>query len=670
MSSRIKMIALMILVFLSRLAGAADVVFLSDPRTPSAALPALELACRFYGLELSTIPVSAGTDQQAKSALLSEGRLLAVVASAGTLTNGAMVGVLEALKRQDGSRVPILIADLAAESNGGLLTTLSDGRLSWGESFRGETRPGRYEVGAIERVARELARRSFRASLLDVETLSGDPADGIRTIIGVTLENGGATKPVFMMAARNGQEWFYLTRCRVTCPLYAQRPPIDEGRILEALPMLMFVRYAGGPRCWQSPGYFANLTIDDPWLREPYGDLHFAALLREMERANFHTTLAFIPWNYDRSQAAVVSLFRDHPDRYSLCIHGNDHDRSEFTDPNSARHREGDIVQGLARMEAFTRLTGIGVDRVMVFPHTIASDAETLAALKKYNFLATFNQDNVPLSLPRPRELSFYLRAVTQDYGDFPSVNRAGVAGQTASDFALELFLGNPILLYDHHDLFRTGVDRFNRLAETINGLGPSVRWATLGTVARHLYLTRARDDGESDVLAMCRSLELENPGPRDMTFHVHKPDAFAVPIRRLTVDGRPCPYERTAGGIDLVVTVPAGATALIDLEYENDYAGSSVSIAKASTRVRILRGLSDFRDIRLSSFPLGRAVIRLFYGSGAYRAARGRIIVFGSVVLAAIALLLWILWRRRRRNRARRRAAPVADPSDQSGSR
>jgi hypothetical protein len=321
-------------------------------------------------------------------------------------------------------------------------------------------------------------------------------------------------------------------------------------------------------------------------------------------------------------------------------------------------------------MEAFTRLTGIGVDRVMVFPHTIASDAETLAALKKYNFLATFNQDNVPLSLPRPRELSFYLRAVTLDYGDFPSVNRAGVARQSGSDFALDLFLGNPILLYDHHDLFRTGIDRFDRLAGMINGLEPSVRWASLGTVARHLYLTRAREDGDRDVLAMCRSLELENPGARDMTFHVHKPDSFAVPIRRLTVDGRVFPYERAAGGIDLVVKVPAGGETLIDLEYENDYVGSAVGIAKTSTRVRILRALSDFRDIRLASFPLGRSVINLFYGSGAYRVARGRVMVFGLIVLVVIALTAVILWRRRRKSRARRLAAAAAGPPDRTGGR
>ena len=81
---------------------------------------------------------------------------------------------------------------------------------------------------------------------------------------------------------------------------------------------------------WHTPGLYANLTIDDPWLTEPYGHLIYKGLLNEMEKADFHTTIAFIPWNYDRSEDEVAALFREHPDRFSVCIHGNNHDHREF----------------------------------------------------------------------------------------------------------------------------------------------------------------------------------------------------------------------------------------------------------------------------------------------------------------------------------------------------
>jgi hypothetical protein len=653
------------LAILPGLAFSADVVFLDSPGTPSPALRTIEMACQFYGLRLEKFAVMEGTGLEALSAFLAKNRPDAVIVRPSSLTDAGIRKILAMSKKKDNSPLPVLVVDVDPAVDGLLLKELSSGKISGCTSYQGNPQAGRYQLGDIERVARHLNQKTFAINLQTADFLSHDPASGTQDIIGFVLDKNESAKPVFVMVPMDGREWFFLTRFHATCPLYVQRPSIDGGRILEALPFLMFLRYACGERCWQSPGYFANLTIDDPWLREPYGYLHFASLLTEMERANFHTTLAFIPWNYDRSQPGVISLFREHPDRFSISIHGNDHDHSEFGDPNSALHREADIVQGLARMEAFTRLTGIKYDPVMVFPHAIASDAETLAILKKHNFLSTINQSNVPLAMPFPKNLFFFLRSVTLDYADFPSVNRAAAYVQTESDFAIEMFLGNPLLLYGHHDLFQKGIDSFNGLAETINKLEPAVQWTTLGAVSRHLYLTRTREDGDYDVLALSRSIELENPHDRAAAFHVLKPESFSFPIHRIMVDGGVYPFEKTDEGIALILEIPAGSERSIDIEYENGFSVSSVDISKKTTRTKILRGLSDFRDIRLSSFPLGRTVINLFYGSGAYRYTKGQFIMFGLIVLVVTAVLLWLLFRRIRRIRARRKAARAAGAQD-----
>lgn len=81
-------------------------------------------------------------------------------------------------------------------------------------------------------------------------------------------------------------------------------------------PFVLFLRYAAGNYGWQLDGHYANLTIDDAWLTQPYGHLDYPALLTEMEKHNFHTTIAFIPWNFDRSEPDTVTLFRDHPERF------------------------------------------------------------------------------------------------------------------------------------------------------------------------------------------------------------------------------------------------------------------------------------------------------------------------------------------------------------------
>ena len=72
---------------------------------------------------------------------------------------------------------------------------------------------------------------------------------------------------------------------------------------------MIFAKYGAGDRGWHALHHDANLTIDDPWLREPYGHLDYKDLLTEMERHNFHTTIAFIPWNYDRSEQSGGCAF-------------------------------------------------------------------------------------------------------------------------------------------------------------------------------------------------------------------------------------------------------------------------------------------------------------------------------------------------------------------------
>jgi hypothetical protein len=657
MSLRARSILLIALVLLPGVLFSADVLFIESAQYASSARQDIELACQFYGLTLRVQRIEPGRFSMSIPAV---GDPAAIIVSAPALIEPSLRKLFS--RREAGvGAAPLLIVDITPSTEASLLQEISAGRILGCGALPEPAPSGRYIIGDNPGIAGHLSGRSFDFRPLDMGFLRCGSDRDVPSLIRIAIGQEDPGSPVFFGPAGPAGRTFFLTDFRGQAPKYVERPTLDLAQLLESLPILMFLRYAGGERCWRAPGYFANLTIDDPWLREPYGSLRYKALLAEMEKSHFHTTIAFIPWNYDRSQEAVAALFREHPSRFSICIHGNDHDHSEFTDPNSASHREADIVQGLARMEAFTRLTGIGFDRVMVFPHTIADDAETLGLLKKHNFLATFNQDNVPLSLTRPRDLAFYLRDVTLDYADFPSVNRSGIADQSETDFALELFLGNPILLYDHHTLFRKGMDRFNRLAETINKLEPSLRWTTLGDIARHLYLTREREDGDHDVLAFCRSIELDNPGPAPKTFHIHKPESFQFPILKLTANDVVVPYETTPDGIDLVLEVPAGARRVVSVEYRGDDVGTPLDIARTSKRAAILRRLSDFRDIQLSSFPLGQKAVDFFYQSGAYRYARGWTVLVGLALLVLAAVLLVVVLKRARRARARRRAVGSA---------
>ena len=184
-----------------------------------------------------------------------------------------------------------------------------------------------------------------------------------------------------------------------------------------------------------------------------------------MEQHNFHTTLAFVPWNFDRSQSATVSLLRTHLDRFSICIHGNNHDHREFGsyDNRPLWGQINDIKQALARMAKFSELTQLPYDPVMVFPHAIAPE-ETLAVLKRYNFAATANFLHEPMGTIAPSDPEFALRPATMAFANFPSLRRYSVeATIPPSQLAIDAFLGNPMLFYVHQGFFASGIDAFNK---------------------------------------------------------------------------------------------------------------------------------------------------------------------------------------------------------------
>lgn len=460
-------------------------------------------------------------------------------------------------------------------------------------------------------------------------------------------------------------------------------PPLKEGerqlykskRFLEIAPWLVWLREVFGERCWSFPWRSANLTIDDPWLLEPYGELNYAELLAEMEKVDFHTTIAFVPWNYDRNHQDVVDLFRENTSRYSLSVHGNNHDHQEFykyvseaDDPwpaKSLEEQDGNIVQALARMTAMEERTGLGFDRVFVFPQSIGP-GKTLGLLKKHNFLMTTNFVNVPLGHDVPEEIAFRLRPATLRFGNFASLYRFPLGeGIADSSIAKELFLGNPIIFYTHHTFFHDGADSFNGTADLVNRLEPEVTWGSLGLFAESLYMERLREDGAYDIEMQSRRIVVQNSSNAERIYHVLKPDNFDVEISSVTLNGGLVHYQRDIatesrpGGLWVTMTLPAMRSAVLEIFYDDDTDFSVVDLSKNDKRINRLRALSDFRDITMSSFALGRWFIHNYYSSGAYRFGIGRFALQIGLPFLLV-LIVCVVWLRRMRKRWRARRDEV----------
>jgi hypothetical protein len=290
-------------------------------------------------------------------------------------------------------------------------------------------------------------------------------------------------------------------------------------------------------------------------------------------------------------------------------------------------------------MDRFQALTGLPYDKVMVFPHSIGPEG-ALAALKEYNYIATVNSWNVPMDRPNPTSLSFALRPVTVLYENFPSIARSSAEVPISRSFiAMDAFLDNPLLFYGHHGLFARSIGAFNSVADAVNQIEPGIRWRSLGDIAKHLYLMKLRDDSDYEVLAFSSTITLNNTSGRDSTFYVRKQETGRPAIKSVKVDGREYNYRLLDNYLTLKIAVASGRNRSVAIEYENDLAGTPISISRDSARVYFLRMASDFRDITLSKSGLGQTFVRFYHD---YDLTPKEVSAF---VLAVTAACLWAAW-------------------------
>ncbi len=591
----------------------AQVVLIRSAGESSAGERQLRVATRFYGLNIKvvTLALLRGDDRTLRTAV-GDRQTLAVAVTAEAISHTSEKELLRALSRGPGRSVPLIILGLTPSTSPALVRKWSDGTAMACRSATSKLNL-RYVVGNVSGITEQLTSLEIPFPEQEAFYFALAPQGKAQTIL--SIENGDQLLPVFIEERIGGQSVFL--DCAIPRQTRSALVANENGVVrafAEIAPAIMFVKYCAGARGWHSIHQYANLTVDDAYLREPYGFLDYRGLLREMENHNFHTTVAFIPWNYDRSEAKVAALFRSHPERFSICVHGDNHDHKEFTDYASKPFdvQVYDLRQALVRMNRLRALTGIPYSKVMVFPHSIAPE-KTLGALKENGYLATVNSQNVPMGSVRPPGALFSLRPVTLAFADFPSILRYSAAVPIPTYLvAINEFLGNPLFFYCHHECFENGIGAFDGVADTVNKLDPETRWRSLGDMVKHLYWVKLIEDSNYDVLAFATSIDLESESNRESVFHVIEKASNRPRVAAVTADGRPCSFELRDGYLRFSVTIPAHQVRSIAIEYEKPSPLPPVSVAKHSFRVYCLRMASDFRDNELYTNAVGRVIVRL----------------------------------------------------------
>ena len=371
---------------------------------------------------------------------------------------------------------------------------------------------------------------------------------------------------------------------------------------------LLLVRLAAPQACWHHDEVTANFTIDDPNLVEPYGRISYRALLRSMQAAAYHTTIAFIPWNYRRTDADVEALFRSESRWLSLAVHGNNHDGYEFESPSAQRdarwtsqrqerHRTS-VDEALGRMGALRQRTGLPFAKVMIFPHGIGT-LGSVAALDRAGYLASANRQLVPLGATCPQRFDFGLRPADNSCG-FPLMQRWWPAEVIPE---LAAFLGKPVLIYAHERDFAAPLAALEEHVARINRLEPE--WRDLAGAARSLYLTRDVPGGESHVWMFAREVDVTNRTAQTREFVFFRDEVSASGFD-LTTQAWSCEPTPRGVRLSLRATLTPGERIEVRLARPLQLGGSSLNTRASARRgaglhtavwVALRRYACDWRD-------------------------------------------------------------------------
>lgn len=421
---------------------------------------------------------------------------------------------------------------------------------------------------------------------------SSESQDGANTVI--STEHGA----IFLKLQYRGFPVFVSTSPRIIDLDSELTSGVFDIRdhVAEALPIVLFVKSGFGDVCWQPAEANASVIIDDPVLNDRYGFLNFEELLPLMKHHRFCSTIAFIPWNCFRSQPKIARLFRENSDVYSLSVHGCDHTGGEFGDTDRERlYRKA--KKALERMVNHESETGIGFDRVMVFPQGIFSEA-ALRALKHTDFIAVSDHGTITVD-PVPQKITVrdvWNGAVTA-YDGFPIFTRRDPS-DGVENFAFDIRLGKPALIGIHHDYCSNHCERLVALVERLNALECRLMWRSLGQVVKRSYWRREPSPGVVEVKMFGAELRIENPADEAKRFIISKRESDPSSIREICTPLRRLPWTFSEDQIRFELELKAREHTTIRVRFRGlNVEAQSYETIPYRLRTMLRRYASELRD-------------------------------------------------------------------------
>ncbi len=440
----------------------------------------------------------------------------------------------------------------------------------------------------------------------DVTLAASEPLD--RRLWGITMpartEGGGleVQETDIVLAGRRGRVIWTRTPGRTPVDRVSlEMPGLASGEVLrEALhprralgliAIIDLLRRVTREIAHEPPPVRATLLFDDPNLRwRSYGYIDYRHLLQHADEHSYHAAMAMIPLDASRPNASAVSLFREHPERLSLVVHGNNHERLELMQPNDIDAALELGAQALRRVARFEAACGVRVGPVMVPPHGMCSRtmAGALAALP-FDALCAAHAFPWTEHVPAHELLAGWTPA---SFAEGCAVILRVPFGSSATEIALRAYIDQPIVLYGHHDDVAGGLDVLAEAASRVNRLG-NVQWTSLEEIAcGNAGVLRDRND----VTLQAYSHRVRIPdGAESLT--------LKAPAGDHALDGWSFAGEREIHPFGRQVDVPEGARQLrLRVRLERDPA--EVSPPRRRVWPRLRRIATESRDRLLAVRP------------------------------------------------------------------
>jgi len=408
-------------------------------------------------------------------------------------------------------------------------------------------------------------------------------------------------RDVFLEVVREGVR-FYLNMSAGTLDIDALSPVSFDVKkyFCEVVPLILYLRSAFPNAAFRPSETNACLIVDDPPLKRRYGFLDFAEALELMDRHNFTTAIAFIPWNWRRSDCRTLRLFQSRPDRLSLVVHGCDHTAGELA-VRSAPLLDHILRTARGRMESFRRTTSVEAAAVMVFPQGRFSP-EVGRALKLNGFTAAVNTEVAP-STPELNETTIadLWSIANTRYGTFPIFTRRYLH-HGIENFAFDALLGKPCLIAAHHDIFRDHGRILVDFVTRLNSLNWNLVWRPLGQALARSFATRGVDDETKAIQMFASSIVVENSDAESCKVLILKKEVDHDCVQAVEVDELPVDFSFGDGYLRVRFTIPPAEKILVRIVYRNHLevireqysSGTKMSVSAK-------RYLSEFRDNYLS---------------------------------------------------------------------